>query len=675
MIPKNSLKPQRGLGQAITRQRRKAVEEVERQRRAREERRRQSALHEISRHMHRNTEAEEDLRWAVNLMASVVSNQTAVIRSYGLRQPVNAKVLPTAWWRTARIEAWTDFTSITVNWPQSQMPSRNATHESIIDCVAQMRGVLQHELGHILFTTPFPELVAATLENESNPWYGAANKSALHRPWNMLEDQRMESAMVKAVPRLASYFTSMTLAHIIDQSDDESVSVSWLLLAGREYLPSEVRSLSRQAFDQRHDQSGVNASTEWLTIVNDYKRATTHEGLIAAVIAAKAFLERVLPNGEGGNGTTEHKPRGGYEPPSEDEQDPSKGATEPEDDESAGDSPAEGEGDDGESDEGEPQSAGDSDDDGDEGDEGQNSGESTSESDSAEDATNEATGSTSQGRSKSLKEVIEQAHEQAKQEVRQDKENHSVVADAYEHSNSGGSLADATFSGTDMTPEQVDSAHRTAVGMEQALSDFVTASQPVWMSHQERGIIDPIAFRTKAVGDTDYNRALVGEASSGLNLHVSMLCDVSVSMQGDPMVALSEAIYATAIACQRLGIGTSFTLWSDRSETYRIWRDTEATPTMWEPLGGTDPTIALDDLEGHNEEGADDHLVLIFTDGAWGDEAEYDLQKWAAPGRHFVLVRYGAWNAPSYGADEVVDIRSIDQLPMELTRAIAGLLA
>jgi hypothetical protein len=247
--------------------------------------------------------------------------------------------------------------------------------------------------------------------------------------------------------------------------------------------------------------------------------------------------------------------------------------------------------------------------------------------------------------------------------------------DRFDRNGGHGTLSDATFSCPDMPADSIVRAERTSVGMEQALSDFVTASQPVWLSHQERGIIDPIAFRTKSVGDRDYHRAMSGEAASGLDLHVSMLCDVSVSMQGSPMLALSEALYATALACQRLNVGATFSLWSDASSNCRIWSDGNVTPSHWETLGGTDPTLALDDVHDHNPEGATNHLVLVFTDGDWGSADQYNLQNWSAPGRHIVLVRYGARYAPHYGADDVVDISDIDQLPMELTRAIQRILS
>ena len=162
--------------------------------------------------------------------------------------------------------------------------------------------------------------------------------------------------------------------------------------------------------------------------------------------------------------------------------------------------------------------------------------------------------------------------------------------------------------------------------------------------------------------------------TSGTRIDLTNCLDVSVSMGGDPMLALSEAVYATALACQNLGIGASFTLWSSDGQNHRIWSDGAPQPQVWPTLGGTDPTEALNDLDNHNEESATQHLVIVFTDGEWNDG--FDLQQWARPNRHIVLVRYttGYSGTEAYGADEVAEIKQVEQLPDELTRALRGVL-
>lgn len=687
MIPKSALpniKPQRGLGQAVTRQRRKALDGLRREREERLTKSRDAARNELRR-LADSRETDEEFRWKENLIAAVVSSQTAVVRSYGLTQPIKAGLSSRyiASWRTEKLVAYTDFREIVIKWPVDHLPQRNAKTEVVLDTVAQIRGVIQHELGHILHTVPLNLLVERTLGNTDSPLFNRhvpingtltrVTSGMVHKPWNILEDQRMETAMVRDVPRLATYFTSMTVAHVI--SDDSTNA--WLLLAGRQYLPAALREQARDLFAQSH---GDALTDEWLQIVNAYKRATTHDDLMSAVVDALVFLSAnvATPPDPG----TEHRP-GGQPGRSEDEDDLSESASDPEDegdDEPQESGSGEGKGTSESDDESndEPTGAGGTSDSDDESTDGSVEGEGEQggqdEGDESQVDTQSGKGRSKQITRKDLQETAEEVLSQAKEELRQERDNQSILADAYERTNSGGTLGDATFSAPDLPTENIQRAERVSAGIEQALTDFVTASQPVWMSHQEKGIIDPLAFRTKSVGDMDYHRAMSGEASNGLDLHVSMLSDVSVSMSND-MLALSEALYATATACQRLGIGATFSLWSDHSENYRIWGDGNVAPSLWSVLGGTDPTRAMDDIHSHNPEGATNHLVLIFTDGDWGSEDNYNLQNWSAPGRHIVIVRYGASYAPHYGADEAIDINNVDQLPMELTRAIQRILS
>jgi hypothetical protein len=143
------------------------------------------------------------------------------------------------------------------------------------------------------------------------------------------------------------------------------------------------------------------------------------------------------------------------------------------------------------------------------------------------------------------------------------------------------------------------------------------------------------------------------------------------------MTALSESLYATATACDKLGIGATFTLWSSDRQNYRVWSDGNVTPDLFPAMGGTDPTKALDDLDTNNPEEADQHLVLIFTGGAWSMNFP-SIQRWAKPGRTFVLVRYGAYDGAmqkDMGADQHIQINAVNQLPEELTKALVNALA
>lgn len=656
-------KPKRGLGQAVTRQRRKALDQIKREEAKRIEERREAIRREITtaRYSSHNDADERQRKMMTALLSSTMTSQVAVMRSYGLKQGLDAVAVPDRWGEG--IVAYTDFQKIVIKWPyRGENPLTITDTERIVDVIAQMKGVFQHELGHLRFTVPFRTLLDQT-QSVRDAKEVVPPQGNLHRMWNVLEDQRMESAVVASVPRIAGYFTRMIAEHILGGEDQWDRS--WLLLAGRQYLPVEVRAESRRRFTVRANDNGERAD-QWLTIVNAYKQADSLDDMMQSVIDACEFM-----NGED-IPETGSRHDGYWTQVSEDEaqEKASNGASTPVEEDLSSE----------QDDESEDAGHGKS-----EGDESESSGEGDQSSDSqpssdsdgdgpAQGVTTAPTEAKPEQAEDNFQKALEDALKQSESQVRNDKENHEIARNVASTVGSD-SLSDITYIGTDMPEEMVSSANSTAIGIERALSDFVTTSRPVWRNHQEEGAIDALSYRTKQVGERDFYRDLDGVANEGLDVHVSMLCDVSVSMGGQPMLALSEAVYATALACQNLGIGSSYTLWSDSGQTHRIWSDGNVAPQVWPTLGGTDPSDALDDLDNHNEEGASNHLVLVFTDGEWNDG--FDLQRWATPGRHIVLVRYvSGWMeyTDPYNADEVAVIRNVGQLPEELTNALRRVL-
>ena len=70
------------------------------------------------------------------------------------------------------------------------------------------------------------------------------------------------------------------------------------------------------------------------------------------------------------------------------------------------------------------------------------------------------------------------------------------------------------------------------------------------------------------------------------------------------------------------------------------------------------------------------HLVLILTDGDWADVPT--LAPFSAPGRYFLLLGLDMYNLQPLlrkNADHTMCISTLDELPTQFTRAIAGFIA
>ena len=725
-----SPKPARGLGQAVTRHRRKVISMIDKERENRHANDRthaRTALQAAQRHVH-DQQISAQRSWRSSFLSTIASLQTSVLRSYGMTHPVRASVYRSGWGLVSYSPgmnplrtAYTDFTQVVVAYNDHGIPLQGDTVE-ILDTIASMRGVFQHEFGHLLHTVPYPILWERALEEGFQP--GDVSMRDTQWAWNALEDQRMESLCVASVPRLATYFTSMILnivASNIDNNQD-----SWLLLAGRLYLPDEIRYYSRKLFNTR-----ANAD-QWYDIVQSYKTATNAHDMLHQVFRAHKFVEdnavtqpsstsrhEVSPDGEGAS--PEQVQEQGQQLQNEedtlDEFSPSDSSGNGEQDGEQGSEQSSPQSSDSDSGDGTGDSDSDSDSDGDDGsvgdagtqehtknDTGSDDGDSTNNSNNTDTTTklpsvSEDITETQHGQSdergdgtikhasqQGLKDAIDQTLQDTIQELRNDtdviKASQSISEN---YANSNLPILD-TSDMPMLSDENVSHANSLAMHVETSLSDYVTASAPHWVDRLDHGVINPLAFLTKDVGSFDYRRDRIGECVDGLNLHVSFLSDVSMSMSGPPMEALSVAMYAMALACQRLGIGSTYTLWSSDFETYRVWdTPTNVQPTLFGALGGTDPVSALEDLDTHNTEDAKDHLVFIFTDGEWGYMPALN-DAYGKPGRRIVVVRYNSYNWLTsndpvrgtedtvYGSDALLDINNLDALPDALRMCIADLL-
>ena len=78
--------------------------------------------------------------------------------------------------------------------------------------------------------------------------------TALHRAWNCLEDQRMETAVVSDAPRKAAFFTPMVMTEHMKTLD--FMAANYPLLVWRRYLPSKLRARGPSAVHRAPRRAG-----------------------------------------------------------------------------------------------------------------------------------------------------------------------------------------------------------------------------------------------------------------------------------------------------------------------------------------------------------------------------------------------------------------------------------
>lgn len=89
---------------------------------------------------------------------------------------------------------WSLYPNIFINAAQFQNLGNPRT-------LVQLLGLNYHELGHLMFTP-----------RNTGSWIG----TDLHRAWNILEDQRMESFFTAQYQPAGKYFTEMVVRFMVD---------------------------------------------------------------------------------------------------------------------------------------------------------------------------------------------------------------------------------------------------------------------------------------------------------------------------------------------------------------------------------------------------------------------------------------------------------------------------
>lgn len=155
----------------------------------------------------------------------------------------------------SNVPAWTDGSTIWLNRSVLPLIGVKATDDTLIVWM----GANYHELGHTLYSPRASSKLMKRIEmgSKADPDYAQLKKVE-----NLVEDQRQERLMVKRYRYMTPYLIKTVTTIIVEQvmaadtdSDgphitrETSIGKAWPWLAGRTWMPAELRKASLDAFD------------------------------------------------------------------------------------------------------------------------------------------------------------------------------------------------------------------------------------------------------------------------------------------------------------------------------------------------------------------------------------------------------------------------------------------
>ena len=231
--------------------------------------------------------------------------------------------------------------------------------------------------------------------------------------------------------------------------------------------------------------------------------------------------------------------------------------------------------------------------------------------------------------------------------------------------------------GINTDPLVIAEANNLAEDIKRSFEQATVDMAPTWHEQQRRGVINVLRYQTRQAGDVEFFRAFVDNGAPGCDIAVSVLLDYSGSMGGS-VEALAKVAYACKRAGDLLDIPVTVTLWdTDARVLWDARESAEYVPTI-EVAGGTNPAVALDDLDAQMF-GKSKHVVLIMTDDAWNANAP-TLAAYKAEGRIIIGLGYTeGYEHPGIqasletkGADFAYSIKDLAEIPRHLEQAIVS---
>jgi hypothetical protein len=525
----------------------------------------------------------------------------------------------------------------------------------------ETRGFYYHEVGHNLFTIPLQDLVLLAVDEGFIPDERLVSVNEAYKPggrygesdpfilgalfrqsWNILEDQRMEAALIRYSPVLKNYLAVMVIRNIANRST--SVSSNWVLLAGRDYLPEEVRSMSRELWDTvgKATLGTTFGSDDILNLVNEYRSASSALAMVGCIMRLVNMLNgKSVGAGNNHGGMASSQIASGYnmdarKNAAKDQLSSSASNGEEVVDDEDGDSFADG-----------------------------LSG-STDTSSGSSDHSDKPAPTNSE-----FREMMSEALGKSLDALRDEQ----TVAEDVSSMNNAYATDDAQLPEYHRITESTDGmimsrAQILADDIEQSFRVATQQAAPRWEVQQRRGILDPMRYIARQPGDMEFFKDYVDRGDPGADIAVSVFLDISGSMSGSE-TELGAAAWAMKTACDRINVQCEVILFDD--DAYTLWTN-NARPLYVphiEVCGGTNPEPAFRAILSE-ERDKQQHLVLVMTDGDWAYSAS--MAPYRNRNSYGVLFFYDSTNPASedyalasrLGADEGYRIDDLNQMPIAL---------
>jgi len=572
------------------------------------------------------------LRKKANALAcSVIGVSLPVLNSLNISPVVSVQT----GLRTGLAGGITDFKDIQININENAYDPSDI--ENVREFITMLKGILYHEGGHVLWSDPFTVTQDPDYKvNETfytSPILAKAFpeiiKNHIPRPqllfaWNVLEDQRMETAMCSVSPILAHYFTNIVINIVIDPN---RLGANWALIAGRTYLPKQLRQdVYNSSFEYLAKANPSLSEDEIETVIaNTTKCILKYRTALGRADMWKCVLELAEYMPMWTALSPKQKPVDTHEPPwgNYEKKDPSAIPAPPD-----------------------------------------HVMETREKSDPGEAS------DSSGGRKSPPREGTNTLNSYKRNDLVSDREVEQFISSVNENM-AKKIMPDSTM--RDMPNDSVARAIGVRDQMLSVLEQMTVQVDPSWRFGKEVGVLDPTSYTLREPGDTDYWSGLDDSGAAGHDLALSLLIDSSGSMSSD-MDTVSEIAMGIRAACDQLDIPCTVTSFNDT--VFSVLDADEATRFVAvSATGGTSPMHALMALNDQRM-GKEYHLVVILTDGEWSGVES--LIPWASPNRFFLLIGYGHGMEDILAkkhANQAVTITNLNQLEKLVTNSLVDYFA